>query len=113
MRGGAALTTVPNVASLMFPSTQPLPSNWVWLKVLNVSKRNSRDLLSVNFVTLSDRVGEAGQIARAGHNGSVGPRVNEILTEWPFTSHVNVGFFHGATPPDPDGTGKCKRHLQS
>jgi hypothetical protein len=52
MRGGAALTTLPNVASLMFPSTEPLPSNWVWLKVLNVSKRNSRDLLSVNFVTL-------------------------------------------------------------
>jgi len=52
MRGDAALTTLPNVASLMFPSTEPLPSNWVWLKVLNVSKRNSRDLLSVNFVTL-------------------------------------------------------------
>src|SRR5580704_17941910 len=25
MRGGAALTTLPNVASLMFPSTEPLP----------------------------------------------------------------------------------------
>jgi hypothetical protein len=33
-----------------------------------------------------------------------------------FTSHVNVGFFHGAALPDParllQGTGKCMRHVQ-
>jgi hypothetical protein len=33
-----------------------------------------------------------------------------------FTSHVNVGFFHGATLPDParllEGTGKCMRHVK-
>jgi hypothetical protein len=52
MRGAAALTALPNVASLMFPSTERLPSNCAWLKVLKVSKRNSRDLLSVSFVTL-------------------------------------------------------------
>src|SRR5438477_8273059 len=32
-----------------------------------------------------------------------------------FTSHVNVGFFHGASLPDPDrllqGTGKLMRHV--
>jgi hypothetical protein len=34
-----------------------------------------------------------------------------------FTSHVNVGFFHAATLPDPDGllqgTGKFMRHLDN
>jgi hypothetical protein len=33
-----------------------------------------------------------------------------------FTSHVNVGFFHGAALPDPDfllqGTGKFMRHVK-
>jgi hypothetical protein len=33
-----------------------------------------------------------------------------------FTSHVNVGFFHGASLPDPSrllqGTGKCVRHVK-
>jgi hypothetical protein len=33
-----------------------------------------------------------------------------------FTSHVNVGFFHGAALPDPDrllqGSGKCMRHVK-
>lgn len=33
-----------------------------------------------------------------------------------FTSHVNVGFFHGATLPDPagllEGTGKRMRHVK-
>ena len=33
-----------------------------------------------------------------------------------FTSHVNVGFFHGATLADParllQGTGKCMRHVK-
>lgn len=33
-----------------------------------------------------------------------------------FTSHVNVGFFHGAELPDPsrllEGTGKCMRHVK-
>ena len=33
-----------------------------------------------------------------------------------FTSHVNVGFFHGAALPDPDrllqGTGRFMRHVQ-
>jgi hypothetical protein len=33
-----------------------------------------------------------------------------------FTSHVNVGFFHGAALPDPDrllqGTGKFMRHVE-
>jgi len=33
-----------------------------------------------------------------------------------FTSHVNVGFFHGASLPDPSrllqGSGKCMRHLK-
>lgn len=33
-----------------------------------------------------------------------------------FTSHVNVGFFHGAALPDParllQGTGKCMRHVK-
>jgi hypothetical protein len=33
-----------------------------------------------------------------------------------FTSHVNVGFFHGAALPDPahllQGTGKFMRHLK-
>jgi hypothetical protein len=33
-----------------------------------------------------------------------------------FTSHVNVGFFHGAAPPDParllQGTGKFMRHVK-
>jgi hypothetical protein len=33
-----------------------------------------------------------------------------------FTSHVNVGFFHGAALPDPahllHGTGKCMRHVK-
>ena len=33
-----------------------------------------------------------------------------------FTSHVNVGFFHGATLPDParilEGTGKFMRHVK-
>lgn len=33
-----------------------------------------------------------------------------------FTSHVNVGFFHGAALPDParllQGSGKCMRHVK-
>ena len=33
-----------------------------------------------------------------------------------FTSHVNVGLFHGAALPDPahllQGTGKCMRHVK-
>jgi hypothetical protein len=33
-----------------------------------------------------------------------------------FTSHVNVGFFHGASLPDParllQGDGKCMRHVK-
>jgi hypothetical protein len=33
-----------------------------------------------------------------------------------FTTHVNVGFFHGAALPDParllQGTGKCMRHVK-
>jgi hypothetical protein len=33
-----------------------------------------------------------------------------------FTSHVNVGFFQGASLPDParllEGTGKCMRHVK-
>src|ERR1700747_101793 len=33
-----------------------------------------------------------------------------------FTSHVNVGFFHGAALPDParllQGAGKCMRHVK-
>jgi len=33
-----------------------------------------------------------------------------------FTSHVNVGFFHGASLPDPvrllEGNGKCMRHVK-
>ena len=33
-----------------------------------------------------------------------------------FTSHVNVGFFHGASLPDParllQGNGKCMRHVK-
>ena len=33
-----------------------------------------------------------------------------------FTSHVNVGFFHGASLPDParllEGTGKFMRHVK-
>jgi hypothetical protein len=33
-----------------------------------------------------------------------------------FSSHVNVGFFHGVSLPDParllQGTGKCMRHVK-
>jgi hypothetical protein len=33
-----------------------------------------------------------------------------------FTAHVNVGFFHGASLPDPahllEGAGKCMRHVK-
>jgi hypothetical protein len=39
-----------------------------------------------------------------------------IMSSDVFTSHVNVGFFHGAAVPDParllQGTGKFMRHVK-
>src|ERR1700679_3039216 len=47
-RGEAVCTTSPNSGLLILPLTAPGPKNWVWLKVLNVSRRNCRDLDSEN-----------------------------------------------------------------
>jgi hypothetical protein len=40
------------VGSSRLPSTEDAPSNWAWLKVLKVSKRNSSDVDSVIWVAL-------------------------------------------------------------
>jgi len=53
MRGESALTTCPKVVLVKFPFTELAPSNWVWLKLLKVSSRNSRVLASVKRTVLS------------------------------------------------------------
>jgi hypothetical protein len=79
------------------------------------------------------QAGELGAIARQGFEvmRKCGDEVRELmhdgcpvacLGDAPFgyvnifSSHVNVGFFHGAALPDParllQGTGKCMRHVK-
>ena len=79
------------------------------------------------------RVGELGTIAHQWFEvmRQCGDEVRELLHDGcpvaclgdapfgyvnVFTSHVNVGFFHGAALPDParllQGTGKCMRHVK-
>ncbi len=82
---------------------------------------------------LNEHTGELGAIARHwfGLMRKCGDEVREILHDGcpvaclgdapfgyvnVFTSHVNVGFFHGASLPDParllQGTGKFMRHVK-
>jgi hypothetical protein len=82
---------------------------------------------------LKERAGELGAIARQWFEAmrNCGDEVRELvhdgcpvacLGDAPFgyvnvfTSHVNVGFFHGAALPDParllQGTGKRMRHVK-
>ena len=82
---------------------------------------------------LDERAGELGAIARRWFDAMrrCGDEVRELLHDgYPvaclgdapfgyvnvFTSHVNVGFFHGAALPDParllQGTGKLMRHVK-
>lgn len=82
---------------------------------------------------LEERIGELGGIARQWFEvmRECGDEVRELLHDGcpvaclgdapfgyvnVFTSHVNVGFFHGASLPDParllQGTGKFMRHVK-
>ena len=82
---------------------------------------------------MKEHGGELGAIAREWFEvmRNCGDEVREILHDGcpvaclgdapfgyvnVFTSHVNVGFFHGATLPDPahllQGTGKFMRHVK-
>jgi hypothetical protein len=82
---------------------------------------------------LNDHAGELGAIARHWFEvmRSCGDEVRELLHDGCpvaclgdapfgyvniFTSHVNVGFFHGAALPDPSrllqGNGKFMRHIK-
>ena len=65
---------------------------------------------------MREHSGELGAIARRWFEAmrACGDDVRELLHA--FTAHVNVGFFLGATLPDPDrlleGTGKFMRHVK-
>jgi len=82
---------------------------------------------------MKDHPGELGAIAHHWFEvmGKCGDEVRELMHDGcpvaclgdapfayvnVFTSHVNVGFFHGAALPDParllQGTGKCMRHVK-
>src|ERR1700691_4458525 len=82
---------------------------------------------------LTERPGEPGTIAREWFEKmrKCGDEVRELLHDGcpvaclgdapfgyvnVFTSHVNVGFFHGAALPDParllEGSGKFMRHVK-
>jgi len=82
---------------------------------------------------LKKHKGELGAIARQwfGAMRKCGDEVRELMHDGcpvaclgdvpfgyvnVFTSHVNVGFFHGAALADPtrlmEGTGKCMRHVK-
>ena len=82
---------------------------------------------------LNDHAGELGAIARQWFEvmRKAGDEVRELLHDGcpvaclgdapfgyvnVFKSHVNVGFFQGATLPDPahllEGAGKCMRHVK-
>ena len=82
---------------------------------------------------MNEHAGELGAIARMWFEmmRKCGDEVREVLHDGcpvaclgdapfayvnVFTSHVNVGFFHGAALPDParllQGTGKCMRHVK-
>ena len=82
---------------------------------------------------MNEHAGELGAIARKWFEvmRNCGDEVRELLHDGcpvaclgdapfgyvnVFTSHVNLGFFHGATLPDParllQGTGKCMRHVK-
>jgi hypothetical protein len=82
---------------------------------------------------LKDHAGELGAIARRWFEvmRKCGDEVREVLHDGcptaclgdaafgyvaVFTAHVNVGFFHGATLPDParllQGTGRFMRHVK-
>jgi hypothetical protein len=82
---------------------------------------------------LNTRAGELGALARRWFEAmrQCGDEVRELLHDGHpvaclgdapfgyvdvFTSHVNVGFFHGAALPDPErllqGTGKRMRHVK-
>ncbi len=82
---------------------------------------------------MKDRTGELGAIARQWFEvmRKCGDEVRELLHDGcpvaclgdapfgyvnVFTSHVNVGFFQGASLPDParllQGNGKCMRHVK-
>jgi hypothetical protein len=84
-------------------------------------------------VWMKEHAGELGDIARRWFEAmrKCGDEVRELLHDGcpvaclgdapfgyvnVFTSHVNVGFFHGASLPDPDGllqgTGKLMRHVK-
>jgi hypothetical protein len=82
---------------------------------------------------MKEHPGELGAIARRWFEAmrQCGDEVRELLHDgcpvacWgaapfgyvnAFTSHVNVGFFQGASLPDParllEGSGKCMRHVK-
>jgi len=82
---------------------------------------------------MKEHAGELGDIARRWFEAmrKCGDEVRELLHDGcpvaclgdapfgyvnVFTSHVNAGFFHGASLPDPDGllqgTGKLMRHVK-
>jgi hypothetical protein len=100
------------------------------------------DLLRFNGAVLRDRAIDAWMKEHAGELGAIAQRWFEVMRKcgdevrelwhdgYPvaclgdapfgyvnvFTSHVNVGFFHGAELPDParllQGTGKFMRHVK-
>jgi len=100
------------------------------------------ELLRFNGTTQRDPAIEAWMIQHAGELGAIarqwfevmrncGDEVRELLHDGcpvaclgdapfgyvnVFTSHVNVGFFHGSSLPDPSrllqGTGKSMRHVK-
>jgi hypothetical protein len=99
-------------------------------------------LLRFNGAVLRDHAIDAWMKAHAGDLGTIaqhwfavmrtcGDEVRELLHDGcpvaclgdvpfgyvnVFTAHVNVGFFQGASLPDPDhllqGTGRCMRHVK-
>lgn len=100
------------------------------------------DLLRFNGAVLRDRAIDAWMKEHAGELGAIAQRWFDVMRKcgdevrelwhdgYPvaclgdapfgyvnvFTSHVNVGFFHGAELPDParllQGTGKFMRHVK-
>jgi hypothetical protein len=102
-------------------------------ELLRFNGARERDPAIDGWMKTKERAGELGAIAREWFEvmRKCGDEVRELLHDGcpvaclgdapfgyvnVFTSHVNVGFFHGAALPDParmlQGTGKFMRHVK-
>ena len=103
------------------------------MKVRSAREKTRTDLLTFNGAVERDHAGELGDIAQRWFEvmRNCGDEVRELLHDGcpvaclgdvpfayvnVFTSHVNVGFFHGAALRDParllQGNGKFMRHVK-